>query len=78
MSKLGRVKEDDDLIAGDAATRYRTESGSDRMLALNLRSHVSFASVESRIRSLPLPILYRVAIKFIFHSFTRLSFDTAS
>jgi len=35
------------------ATRYRTTSGSDRMLALNLRSDVSFASVESGIRSLP-------------------------
>ena len=32
---------------GDVATQYRTESDSDRMLALNQRYHVFFASVES-------------------------------
>src|SRR5712691_594787 len=58
------------------ATRYRTASGSDRMLALNQRYLGSFASVESMIRSLPLAVLYRVvastAIKSSPYSFTGL------
>src|SRR6267142_5121230 len=62
------------------ATRYRTASGSDRMRALNLRSDVSFALVESCIRSLPLSVLYRVAASPAIKSsssFTRPSFHTA-
>src|SRR5258706_14112 len=47
------------------------------MPALKPRSDVSFASVESMIRSLSLSVLYRVATEFIF-SFTRLSFHTVS
>ena len=46
------------LTAINAATQYRTASGSDRMLALNERYDVSFTSVESRIQSLPLVVLY--------------------
>src|SRR5882672_8552565 len=72
-----RERKGDELMA----TRYRTASGSDRMRALNLRSDVSFASVESCIRSLPLPVLYRVAASPAIKSsssFTRPSFHTAS
>src|SRR5258706_5759572 len=75
--KLGRAKEDDDLIAGDAATRYRTESGSDRIIDSTDAKDTSERRLSAGIRSLPLSVLYRVAIEFIF-SFTRLSFHTAS
>src|SRR5258706_15352392 len=57
--------------------KFSHRLGSDRMPALNPRSDVSFAWVESMIRSLPLSVLYRVAIEFIF-SFKRLIFHTAS
>src|SRR6267142_5271977 len=72
-----RERKGDELTA----TRYRTASGSDRMRALNLRSDVSFASVESCIRSLPPAVLYRVAASPAIKSsssFTRPSFHTAS
>ncbi len=46
------------LTAIKATTQYRTGGGSDRMLALNERDDVSFRSVESRIQSLPLLVLY--------------------
>ncbi len=46
------------LTAINAATHYRTGSGSDRMLALNERYDVSFTSVDSWIQSLPLLVLY--------------------
>src|SRR6267142_6604968 len=72
-----RERKGDELTA----TRYRTASGSDRMRALNLRSDVSFASVESCIRSLPLAVLYRVAASPAIKSsssFTRPNFHTDS
>jgi len=50
--------------------------GNDRLRALNKRYHVSLTSVESKIRSLPLTALYRVAIKLISLSLSQLSFET--
>ena len=46
---------DDDLMVSEAATQYRTESGSDRMLELNERYHL-YLEVASSIRSLPLSV----------------------
>jgi hypothetical protein len=51
------------LTAINGDTQYRTGSGSDRMLALTNANDVFFSSVESGIQSLPLLLLYCVALR---------------
>ena len=51
------VSKFENLVILGMALNYRAASGSDRMQALNEPYHLSYESVESRIRSLPLAAL---------------------